>query len=202
MSGACLQVCCWLVLAIAMPLVAEASDLDFQVMGCHVAGFDGDSLRVGFSMAAYVAASDSFEVDFPVRILFNGLPWADEHVVRFLIGGTVPCLLDPCRDDPDFGWCRRKTWRYKGSDITDETHCIPIGGDCYCPPLGDPVPQEKKGPPPNVPGQFQIFIDPDNIIPELDESNNFCSVNWNPTSVPEPPPGALESWGKVKTLYR
>jgi hypothetical protein len=187
----------WILGPAFMPVSAQQSDIDLEILDCRIAEVTSDSLLVEFDVAAHVFSDDSLHVVFPTRIFFDGELWTDEHDHVLIIHGTVPCVTEPCQDDPSWGFCRAKLWLWKNGHMVDHTHCaIDANGDCTCPPLGRPVPHPKRGPKPAGSGLFEFILDPDNVVPETDESNNHCSFPFGATPIEK------RTWGVLKSLHQ
>jgi hypothetical protein len=66
-------------------------------------------------------------------------------------------------------------------------------------------PQAKYYGMPTEPTLFEVAIDPDDEIDELDESNNTCEVLFEPQTVGVPddtPDVRVTGWSTIKSVYR
>jgi hypothetical protein len=144
----------------------------------------GDSVRVSYTVTVVgPVSSDTLNPTInyiPVRILFNGTPVEVDHELeRFSwTHQDVFCFeTDPCAVDKV---CRKEVWEYKGGRVTQNVKCAlaapPIS--CHCPqPV--PVPHDKDVHKPTVEGTFKVILDPDNLYPETNETNNTGSAAYS-----------------------
>lgn len=149
--------CCLLLLALPAALHAQSCDVSVS-SGSWSVHPHPDSIWVNFTPD--VASDDPQNprlYDMLIRVSFNATP-VDEHELTLRWAHGIGCPVD-CPSVV----CEEKEWTYKGVAIRDQSKCLQVGGDCVCPPLGDPVPHQKAIQKPQSSGLIEIEILPLNL---------------------------------------
>jgi hypothetical protein len=106
-----------------------------------------------------------------------GVALVDQHQLSLRWSHGIGCSQPPpC--SPTI--CEEKEWSFKGVVFRDNSKCIQSGGNCVCPPLGDPVPHRKVMPKPAVPTVIEIEIVPLNLqgCTPINPSNDRVQFNY------------------------
>ena len=149
--------------------------VDFAVSNCQVVPGSSDDLRtVLFDVAILpevLVGEWSVVIDFQV----DGVT-VDTHTLTAVKIGLASCRTnseDSC-PEPSPPPCGQIQWTWKGLGGTSNATCEGSGGEfcrCQYPTI---TTLEKQDLP--FGSTYSVVIDPDNVYPEPDESNNTCTV--------------------------
>jgi len=191
---------------------AKASDFDAALLGCTVEVIGPDEIVFWMSFE-YQLPPGTGDLTVPHEILLNGESRGRQE--KELVdeegpdcpprdGDDCPEPDDPCGTTDVI----YKRGTAKESVTTFDWTCEPTddGDTCTCKkPLIFTFPQAKHFEMPGEPTLFEVVIDPDGVIEELDETNNTCDVFFEPgvLGVPDDPPdGQRIRWARLKDVYR
>ncbi len=171
-------------LAAAAAPPAAGQEIDWTIIAADLTDAGPGLLDLGvvFHLGA-VDVQEGAEFASAVSILFNGLPLEPAHTVTVISQTAGPaCLLaSPCINNPS-NPCNVLKYTYKMPDPgvvngrclkSAQTHT------CVC-HTGPPPFFHKSLPRPLQPGLITITIDPDNLVPETDETNNVREIPFDP----------------------
>lgn len=188
---------------IAAPAPAAAQAVDWAILDCQwQEGPTPDTLTLWLTIAM-LESPPVGEFSADVEILFNGVPWEPPHAITAVPQPGPACPQGPGCPNPNPP-CGRTAYSFKNVVWTDDWRCLfnSQQSRCGCLPAGNPVAHEKRVPKPSqapIPSFFDVFIDPMDILPETDETNNHCVIPYSPATAVEEP--GAQPWGVVKSRY-
>ena len=137
------------------------------------------------------------EWEIPIRILFNGVQVEGDQIGKL---GAETDNLVACPPPNDEGNCYipaepcgTTTKTYKGVDRVFKWPCNWVTDHCQCQRITLlPATWVKGAVAPQEAGVFEFILDPENVVPELDEENNVCLLSYEPmtSSVPAEDPAS------------
>ena len=176
----------------------ELAPIDFVISSCDWvdAGPDDIELQFNYDM---VAAPEYDLVGFsvPIRILFNGEPVEEEdHTIDAVETKNMnqcPAPANNACTQPNPA-CGQTQYSFKGIGPTIVPwpcwYTGPADEKCNCNEVEVAV--TKVTPRFMFSGTYTIILDPDDLVPEIDEGNNICEVVYTVAPIP-----TVSEWGLI-----
>jgi|GEM_PF-456788 len=154
----------------------------------------GDSLQIGATVTLYTCDVDQDDVETAIEYLVDAAPFRTAaYVARDLYQGTC---RQQAYDECNLGTCLSiLRWDpvYMTGEVVEGT-CTRSGFDCVCAYDSDEsIPDKLEY---VMQNNVTVTIDPEGMVPELNEMNNSMTVEIGPTAT-QP-----STWGAIKSLYR